>query len=172
VQAEFRVRVLAEIRSAHRVVDKLREKNSQRYMRYTRLAQEKRTKEKLYASKASKDALAVSKTASDKVAAKFLKDTKTYVSALNDKVEAGKTLFHSSLEVRVHSADICFRSTCINPFRCVPLIGAFHRQQVPAEGRQVSVTAAPELRGHLLRAAEGLPAHPRRPQQRSSSGRG
>jgi hypothetical protein len=99
VQAEFRLRVLGEIRSTHRVVDKLREKNSQRYMRYTRLAQEKRTKEKLYASKAAKDALAVSKTASDKVAMKFQKDTKTYVSALNDKFEAGKALFHSSLEV-------------------------------------------------------------------------
>lgn len=100
VQAEFRQRVLGEIRNAHRTVDKLREKNVQRYMRHTRQAQDKRAREKVQVAKTAKDALALCKSASDKIVSKFQRDTKTWVSGLNDKFEAGKVQFQSSLEVR------------------------------------------------------------------------
>lgn len=93
------MRVLAEIRTTQRAVDKLREKTVQRYMRHTRQAQEKRQKEKVYASKVAKDALALTKAASDKVSAKFQKDTKTWVNGLNDRCEGGKTAFNYSFEV-------------------------------------------------------------------------
>lgn len=100
VQAEFRQRVLGEIRVAHRVVDKLREKNVQRFLRHARLAQERRAKEKLQTAKTARDALAQCKAASDKVATKFQRETKGWVAGLNDKFEAGRGLFQSSLEVR------------------------------------------------------------------------
>jgi hypothetical protein len=101
VQAEFRQRVLGEIRTAHRIVDKLREKNVQRYMRHTRQAQDRRAREKAQAAKTAKDAVALCKVASDKVVSKFQRDTKAWVTGLNDKFEAGKVLFQNSLEVSV-----------------------------------------------------------------------
>jgi hypothetical protein len=99
VQAEFRQRVLGEIRTAHRTVDKLREKNVQRYLRHTRQAQDRRAREKAQAAKTAKDAVALCKVASDKVVSKFQRDTKAWVTGLNDKFEAGKVLFQNSLEV-------------------------------------------------------------------------
>ena len=92
--------MLTEVRLTHRVFDKLREKNTQRYMRYTRSAQEKRAREKSYSSKTVKDALLLCKATSDKVTGKFQKDTKSWVSGLNDRIETGKGHFYSSLEVR------------------------------------------------------------------------
>lgn len=102
VQGEFRQRVLTEIRATQRAVDKLREKAVQRYMRHTRQAQERRQKEKAYSSKVAKDALNLTKTASDKVAVKFQKDTKTWVTGLHDKCEAGKAAFNNSFEVKMY----------------------------------------------------------------------
>jgi hypothetical protein len=99
VQAEFRQRVLGEIRTAHRTVDKLREKNVQRYLRHTRQAQDRRAREKAQAAKTAKDAVALCKAVSDKVVSKFQRDTKAWVTGLNDKFEAGKVLFQNSLEV-------------------------------------------------------------------------
>lgn len=106
------MRVLAEIRTTQRAADKLREKTVQRYMRHTRQAQEKRQKEKVYASKVAKDALNLTKIASEKVSAKFQKDTKTWVTGLHDKCEAGKTAFNNSFEVRAHLSN-AFASECV-----------------------------------------------------------
>jgi len=93
--------VLNEIRPTHRVTDKLREKAVQRYMRFSRQAQEKRTKEKTYGSRATKDALSTVKATTDKVAVKFQKDTKAWAAGVNDKFEGGKTVFNASFEVSV-----------------------------------------------------------------------
>ena len=93
------MRVLTEIRPTHRVTDKLREKSAQRYMRHSRQAQEKRTKEKVYASRTAKDALVIVKSTTDKVSVKFQKDTKLWVSGINDKYETGKNVFNSCCEV-------------------------------------------------------------------------
>lgn len=93
--------MLNEIRPTHRVTDKLREKAVQRYMRHSRQAQEKRTKEKTYGSRATKDALGTVKVTTDKVAVKFQKDTKAWAAGVNDKFEGGKTVFNASFEVSV-----------------------------------------------------------------------
>lgn len=99
LQGEFRVRVLNEIRPTQRATDKLREKTAQRYMRHSRQAQEKRTKEKAYISRTAKDALTTVKSVTDKVSTKFQKDTKSWVAGINDKFEGGKTVFNNSFEV-------------------------------------------------------------------------
>ena len=96
VQSEFRLRVLSEIRATHRVVDKLRERNTQRYMRFTRLAQEKRAKEKVYAIKVTKDALVAAKTTAEKASTKFQKDTKAWATGVAERCEAGKAAFNAS----------------------------------------------------------------------------
>lgn len=93
--------MLNEIRPTHRVTDKLREKAVQRYMRHSRQAQEKRTKEKTYSSRAVKDALSSVKATTDKVAVKFQKDTKAWAAGVNDKFEGGKAVFNASFEVSV-----------------------------------------------------------------------
>ena len=116
------MRVLNEIRPTQRATDKLREKTAQRYMRHSRQAQEKRTKEKAYISRTAKDALTTVKSTTDKVSAKFQKDTKSWVAGINDRFEGGKTVFNNSFEVSCLSSllNLYFFTPCraFSQIRC------------------------------------------------------
>lgn len=114
------MRVLNEIRPTQRATDKLREKTAQRYMRHSRQAQEKRTKEKAYISRTAKDALTTVKSTTDKVSAKFQKDTKSWVAGINDRFEGGKTVFNNSFEVSL-SFVLCLMNLYFPPCRAFNL---------------------------------------------------
>lgn len=105
MQSSFRIRVLTEIRSTQRVVDKLRERPAQRFARSTRLAQEKLLKDRLQGSKATKEALAACRAASSKVVLKFQKDVKVCSStSIAEKCEVGRSIFQSAIAVQGLSA--------------------------------------------------------------------
>jgi len=98
VQSAFRIRVLTEIRSTQRVVDKLREKPMLRFTRFTRLAQEKLTKDRLQGSKMTKEALVAGKLTTGKVVLKFQRDVKVCIASIAEKCEVGRSIFHSALQ--------------------------------------------------------------------------
>lgn len=105
MQSSFRIRVLTEIRSTQRVVDKLRERPAQRFARSTRLAQEKLLKDRLQGSKATKEALAACRAASSKVILKFQRDVKVCIStSIAEKCEVGRSIFQSATAVQGLSA--------------------------------------------------------------------
>lgn len=105
MQSAFRIRVLTEIRSTQRVVEKLRERPVQRFARSTRLAQEKLLKDRLQGSKTTKEALAACRVASSKVVLKFQRDVKVcFTSSIAEKCEVGRSIFQSAAAVQGVSA--------------------------------------------------------------------
>ena len=103
LQRVFRARVLKEVRSTQRVADKLRERGVQKYTRFTRLAQERSTKDKIALSRTLKDAAALRKQAVDKAATRFHKELKGLAVESLDKFQAGKAAFARGCEVRKKS---------------------------------------------------------------------
>ena len=98
MQSAFRIRVLTEIRSTQRLVDKLREKPVQRFARSTRLAQEKLTKDRLVGSKLTKEALITCRASSGKVVLKLQRDVKMCTANIAEKCEVGRCVFNSAMQ--------------------------------------------------------------------------
>jgi hypothetical protein len=96
LQAEIKLRMSVELRPVFRQCDKLREKSTTRFARFSRLLQDKVAKETAGNRKVVKEAQNACRLSVDKVAGLFQRDLKLWISSLKDKLEVGKTVFGTS----------------------------------------------------------------------------
>jgi hypothetical protein len=96
LQNEFHNRVVKELKTVLRNAEKLRERFSQRLMKYTKSLQDKRTRDKLTQSKAISDTALVIHSYTDKLNALFMKEMQSFVRNLKEKLIQGQQLSSSS----------------------------------------------------------------------------
>jgi hypothetical protein len=112
LQNEFHNRVVKELKTVLRNAEKLRERFSQRLMKYTKSLQDKRTRDKLTQSKAISDTSLVIHSYTDKLNALYMKEMQSFVRNLKEKLIQGQQLSSSQgdkPEVReINCSSFCF----------------------------------------------------------------
>ena len=84
---------MLEVKPVLRASDKIREKFTTKFTKFSRQLQEKRSKDKIAMTKSLKDCKVVMKSVVDKLAIQFQKDLKSYTSIIQDKIEIGRAIF-------------------------------------------------------------------------------
>ncbi len=87
---------MKELKPILRNAEKLRERYSQRLLKYTKTLQDKRTRDRLYQSKAVSDSLILIHSQCDKMINLYMKDYIVYCKILKEKWMIGNQLFHGS----------------------------------------------------------------------------
>jgi phage-related minor tail protein len=96
VQTEFRNRIIKELKNVLRTAEKLRERFSQRLMKYIKSLQDKRTRDKLSQSKLLADSTFQIHSFNDKLCNNYHKEMQTYVKNLKEKLVTGQQVFNGT----------------------------------------------------------------------------
>ncbi len=94
LQAEFRNRTIKELKNVLRNAEKLRERFSQRLLKYTKSLQDKRTRDRLSQSKQLSDSIVLVQSYNDKLAGTYVKEAQQYVKGLKERITGGYQQYH------------------------------------------------------------------------------
>lgn len=97
LQKEFRAKLLKEIKPALSQADKLRDRSSQKFSRFSRGVQERRNKEKQTNSKLVADSTAAMHRACEKIQQQFERDIQKWSIDREERVSTGKQSFETGL---------------------------------------------------------------------------
>lgn len=86
-----------------RLAEKLRERYSQRLVKYTKTLQEKRNREKSLSTKSVNDTLIGVVSSGDKISSQFSKEIVKYTRELKDRISLGHDLFNGVSETKASS---------------------------------------------------------------------
>lgn len=94
LQTDFRNRVLKELKLALRHAEKLRERYSQKLLKFTKSLQEKRSRSSVGNSKIVADNTSLIRNYVDKQLASWNKDMFTYIKSLQERINVGHDTFY------------------------------------------------------------------------------
>lgn len=93
MRADLFAKIQRDLKVVFRFAEKVREKYSQRLLRYSKTLQDKRAREKSYAAKLVSDAVLAHQTVCEKGTRVLLKDVANWIKAYKERIQMGQDAF-------------------------------------------------------------------------------